>query len=245
MSERLLITVDKSELESCDFEDKLQTLSLQVKQGLVVVNATQLPALVRIVHASRLQDGHWCKLERCELNHTLGEVECCNLTCVLVCPVLLLSIINGNLDFCSVLAHVYSFWDHELDFDSDVSAGMRGGVWIRNGLQALLYSQDRSHCPLGGLLALLWVLIHSEVDYTTDDKVVLDLMWGQVVIASPESAQDELTAGLLLRELCDMVTKLDVLAIIVTAEHISPDSEQDVPFWSNEVKCLFTGLVAL
>ena len=164
---------------------------------------------------------------------------------MLVGPVLLLGVPNGNLDFCSVFTHVYSFWDHELDLNSNVSAGMCGGVWIRNGLQALLYSQDRSHCPLGGLLALLWVLIHSEVDYTTDDKVVLDLMWSQVVIAGPKSAQDELTARLLLGELCDMVTKLDVLAIIVTAENIGPDSEQDVPLWSNEVKCLFTGLVAL
>ena len=245
MSQRLLITVYKPELECCDFEDKLQTFSLQVEQGLIVVNTTQFPSFIRIVHASRLQDGHWCKLERCELNHTLGEVECSDLSGMLVCPVLLVGVINGNLNFCCVFAHVYSFWDHEFDLYSDVSASMCRGIWIRNGLQALLYSQDRSHCPLSGLLALLWILIHSEVNYTTDDKVILDLVWSQVVVAGPESTQNKLTTRLLLRELGDVVTKLDVLAIVVTTENVSPDSEQDVPRWRYCVKYFLACLVAL
>ena len=42
-----------------------------------------------------------------------------------------------------------------------------------------------------------------------------------------------------------MVTKLDVLAIVVTTENISPDSEQDVPRWRYCVKYFLACLVAL
>ena len=155
---------------------------------------------------------------------------------MLVGPVRLLSIPNGNLDLCSVLAHVDSFGDHELDLDSDVSAGVRRGVRIRNWLQALLYSQNGSHGPLGRLFALLRVLIHREVNYTTNDKVILDLVWSQVVVAGPESAQDKLAARLLLGELSYVVSKLDVLAIIVTTEDVCPDSEQDVSLRRHKMK---------
>ena len=42
-----------------------------------------------------------------------------------------------------------------------------------------------------------------------------------------------------------MVTKLDVLAIIVTAENVCPDSEQNVPLWCYKVKNFLACLVAL
>ena len=70
-------------------------------------------------------------------------------------------------------------------------------------------------------------------------------MGRQVVIAGPESSQNDVSAGLLLWELCDVVTEGQVNAVVVPSHHIRPDAEQNVLLFSNFMVDVHTGLVAL
>ena len=51
VSERFFLAVDKFELQGRNLEHQLETLSLQVKKGNIICNASELPALIRIVSA--------------------------------------------------------------------------------------------------------------------------------------------------------------------------------------------------
>lgn len=122
VSKRLFITIHNLELIWLDLKYKLQTLCLEVKQGNIVVDTSQLPALIWVIGAARLKHGHWCKLKCSELDHTLSLVESCNISGVLMTPLILVSIPNGHFDLSGVLAHVDMLWHNKLNFYSNIGS---------------------------------------------------------------------------------------------------------------------------
>ena len=91
--------------------------------------------------------------------------------------------------------------------------------------QTLFHGKDRSHGPLCCLLALLWVLVHLKVDNSTNDEVILNLVWGQVIVARPESPHNNLTTSLFLGQLGDMIVKDDIMTVLVLACNVCPDAK--------------------
>ena len=122
---------------------------------------------------------------------------------------------DGNLHFRSLFAHVNVLRHLKFDLDANVSCNV--GRWVREGdiAEALLNSQDWPHGPLGSLLALLRELVHLEVDDAANNEIVLDFVRGQVIVASPESSKHDLSAGLFLRQLAHVVSKLDVVTVLI------------------------------
>lgn len=113
-------------------------------------------------------------------------------------PLLLLFIPNGDFDLSSIFAHVDCGGKLELDLYTNVSGNMSRRIRIRNVSKTLFNCENWAHSPFSSLFALLWVLVHLEVNNSTDNEVILDLVWRQVVIAGPKSSHDNLTTGLLL-----------------------------------------------
>ena len=109
----------------------------------------------------------------------------------------------------------------------------------------MLNCQDRAHGPLGSLLALLRVLIHLEIDNAANHEVILDLVGSQVVIAGPQGPQHDLSTGLLLWKLGNVVIELDINTILVATKHVSPDAEHDVSTALDHVQDINLGLVSL
>uniref|UniRef100_A0A7S3MNL8 Uncharacterized protein n=1 Tax=Favella ehrenbergii TaxID=182087 RepID=A0A7S3MNL8_9SPIT len=245
VSERLLVTVDKLELERRDLERQHQALRLQVEQRSRVIDATKFPALVGVVSAARLLHSHRGELQCRELNHARRERESGDLTGVVVAPLVGLVVPNGDLDFGGILTHVDVLGQSELYFNTDVCSNVSGGVREGNVPQPLLHGQNRAHCPLGSLLALLGELIHLEVDDATDNEVILDLVRRQIVVACPKSAQNDLRASLLLGQLAHMVAEFDIVTILVARKHIGPNSEQNVVRGSDQVQDVHARLVTL
>ena len=114
-----------------------------------------------------------------------------------------------------------------------------------NVSEALLDSQDGAHVPLASLLALLWIVIHLEIDNSTNDEVILNFVGSQVIVAGPERTKDDLTTGLLLGKLSDVVAKLDVNSVLVSAEDVGPDTEKQVILRGHRFERLHTSLVTL
>ena len=245
VGERFLLAVDKFELQGRNLEYQLETLSLQVKQSNIICNASELPALIRIVCAPRLKHGHRCKLQRSELNLPFCEVEGCNFACVLVAPLLLLVIPDGDLHLGRVVAHVDCGRQLELDLDADVGCDVGRRIGVGNVSHALLDGQNGPHGPLGSLLALLGELVHLEVDDSAHDEIILNLLWRQVVIAGPKGSNDNLTTGLLLWQLGDVIVEFDVMAILILACNVRPQSKQNVTLASKFVQNISSGQVTL
>ena len=88
-------------------------------------------------------------------------------------------------------------------------------------------------------------MVHLEVDNTTDNKVILDLVRSQIVVAGPQSAEDDWAVGLFLRKLRAVVFKLDVNTVLGAREHIRPDSKHHISLSSDHVKDLHLVLVTL
>ena len=164
---------------------------------------------------------------------------------MLVTPLLLLVIPDGNLHFGRVVAHVDRHRQLELDLDADVRSDVRGRVRVGNVSHALLDGQDGPHGPLGGLLALLGELVHLEVDDSAHDEVILDLLWRQVVVAGPKGSNDNLTTGLLLWQLGDVVVEFDIMAILILACNVRPKSKQNVTLACKFVQNISAGQVTL
>lgn len=110
MRKSRLFTIHEFQLQRRDFENQLQSLRLQVEQRNIVVDASKLPALVGVVGAAGLEHGHWGEFEGCKLNLAFSEVESSDFASVLVTPLALILVPNGNLDFCGVFAHVDRLW---------------------------------------------------------------------------------------------------------------------------------------
>ena len=132
VSQGFLIVVDKLELERRDFKSQIEALGLQVEQSDIVVDASKFPTLIWVIRASRLKHCHWGELEGRELNQTLSEIESCYFSCVLMAPLLLLFIPNGDFDLSSIFAHVDCGGKLELDLYTNVSGNMSRRIRIRN-----------------------------------------------------------------------------------------------------------------
>jgi len=164
---------------------------------------------------------------------------------MLVAPHFLCGVPDSDLNFSGVLTHVDSLGQQELNLDSDIGGNMSRWVRVGDVAEALLDSKNRAHRPLSGLFALLRVLVHLEVDDTSDDEIVLDLVWRQVVVTGPESAKHNRSTSLLLRQLGDMVTELDINTVLVSAEDISPDTEENIILSGLHVESLLASLITL
>ena len=164
---------------------------------------------------------------------------------MLVTPLFLCGVPDGNLNLSSVFRHVDGLRQQELDLNTDISSNVSRWVRVGDVAKALLNGKDRAHGPLGGLLALLGVLVHLEVNNTTDDEIVLNLVGRQVIVTGPERTKHNSSAGLLLGQLRDVIVELDVNTVLVSAEDISPDTEQNVTLGGFHMEGLFTSLVTL
>ena len=245
VGEGLLVAVDELELEGRDLELQVQALGLQVEQASNIVSTAHLPGAVRVIGATGLEHRHGGELQRRELDLTVAEGERGDLTSVVVAPLARLVLPDSDLDLGGLLAHVNVLGHLELDLNTNIGLHVRRRVREGNVAEALLNSQDRPHGPLCGSLALLRELVHLEVNDAADDEVVLDLVRREIVIARPERAQHNLRAGLLLRELAHVVAELDVVAVLVTREHVRPDTEKNVVAGRDQVQDVHAGLVTL
>ena len=164
---------------------------------------------------------------------------------MLVTPLLLLIVPDGNLHFGRVVTHVDRRRQLELDLHTDVRSDVSGRVRVGNVSHALLDGQNGPHGPFGGLFALLGELVHLEVDDSTHDEVILDLLGRQVVITGPKSPHDNLTTGLLLWQLGDVIVEFDIMAILILACNVRPKSEKNVTLASKFVQNISAGQVTL
>lgn len=176
VSEGVFFAVDKLELQRCDLKGQLQPLGLQVEQRRCVLDATQLPALIGVVRATRLLHRHWRELQSRELNHACGKVKGCDFAGVVVAPLLGLVVPDCNFDLRSVFRHVDMSGQGEFDLNADVCSNVGRRVGERNVPEALLHGQNRAHGPLHGLLRLLGELIHLEINDAANNKVILNLV---------------------------------------------------------------------
>jgi len=151
-------------------------------------------------------------------------------------PLILFLVPDGNLNLGCVFTHVNSVWENELNLNTNVCSYVCRGIWIGDVSKTLFNSQNWSHGPLGSHFTLLMILIHLEVDDTTHHKVVLDLVWRQVIIAGPESSDHDLTTGLLLRQLSDMVVEDNIVAVLVLAGNVGPDAKENISFTTHGVQ---------
>lgn len=160
-------------------------------------------------------------------------------------PLVLILIPYGNLNLSCVLAHVDCGGENELDLDTDVCSHVCRGIGIGDVAQTLLNSQNWAHRPLGSLFALFWVLIHLEVYNATHYKIILDFVRSQIIVAGPKCPNYDLTTGLLLRQLSDMVVENNIVAVLILAGHVGPDAKQNVSFISHGMKEIFACLITL
>jgi len=164
---------------------------------------------------------------------------------MLVAPLALLFIPNGNLDFSCVLTHVNCLWENKLNLDTNVCSYVSRWIWVGNVSQTLLYCQDWPHGPLSSDLALFRVLVHLEVDDSSNDEVILDLVWRQIVIAGPEGSHNDLATGLLLRQLSNMIIEDNVVTVLIFTGNVRPDAKQDVTLGTHSVQNVLASLVTL
>ena len=143
---------------------------------------------------------------------------------------------NGNFDLLRIFVHVDSFWESEYHFDMHVTSSVGWRIREWDIFEALLNSKDWSHCPGISLLALLGVLIHLKVNDSSHDKVILNLVRGQVVITGPKGTQHNLSIGLFLRKLWDIVSKDKLVSKLVASQNVCPDAKEDIFFRSDLVE---------
>lgn len=71
-------------------------------------------------------------------------------------------------------------------------------------------------------------MVNLEIDDTTDDEIILNLRGSQVIVTGPESSEDDLTACLFLWQLRDIPAEFNIYTILVSAQYISPNTEENV-----------------
>ena len=103
---------------------QVETLGLEIEQRSRAVDATQLPALIWVVSAARLEHSHGSKFKSGEDDLSFSEVEGSNFTCVLMCPLVLGLIPNSDFDLRGVLTHVDCLGQGELNLNTDVCSNM-------------------------------------------------------------------------------------------------------------------------
>ena len=160
-------------------------------------------------------------------------------------PLFGLMVPDCNFDFRSVFRHVDMSGQGEFDLYADICSNVGRRVRERNVPEALLYGQNRTHGPLHGLLRLLGELIHLEIHDTTNNEIILDLVRGEVVVASPQRAKHDLSAGLLLRKLAHVIAEFDIVTILVSGKHVGPDTKENVVRGRYHMENVHTRLITL
>ena len=118
-------------------------------------------------------------------------------------------------------------------------------IRVRDVTQTLFHGKNRSHGPLCCLLTLLGVLVHLEVDNSSNYEVILNLVRGQVIVARPESPHNDLTTSLFLRQLGDVIVEDDIMTVLVFACNVCPDSEQNITLTSANMENILASLISL